>query len=178
MPTKEAHESFKRIWGDAPVVDATQDLRVIVLPCDVQGATPKDPGGCVFARACQRSFAAQKVLFLRRIAYVELPQDDGSTRVERFGLTDPVMKLISDFDIGNPIVPKGGFVLKAPNHSLTLDVQRERRYRNYRKLKEALLVGATFGVKPKGKQAKTRAVHLNAEVRHGTGMVHFPGKVS
>ena len=178
MPGKEAHESFKRIWGDAPVVDATQDLRVIVLPCDVQGATPKDPSGCVFARACKRSFAAQKVLFLRRIAYVELPQEDGSTRVERFQMTDAVMKLISDFDIGNQIVPKGGFVLKASCHSQTLDVQRKRRSANYTKRKEALLVGVTLGVKSKGKQAKTNAVYLNAEVRHGTGMVHFPGKVS
>jgi hypothetical protein len=184
MSINEASDSIKRLWGDAPVVDATRELRVIVQPCDVDGATPKDPSCCVFARACKRSFGAQKVLFLRRIAYVELPTEDGSMRVERFSMTEAVMKLIADFDSGNPIVPKGGFLLKPPTHSNTLDEKRRVFHRNEKKRKEALLMGKTLGPgrtlggKPKGKEKKTRAVQLNAEVRNGRGMVHFPHDVS
>lgn len=163
---------IKRIWGGTPVQDAVNDLRVIIKPCDVSSAIQKDPGHCVFARACKRSFGAKKVLFLRTVAYVELPGDDGELKVERFLMSDSVQELIKDFDKGNTIIPHGGFLLEAPRGQETLDAMAECQRTRYQRKKEALLKGEAFG-RPSNKERITKPKTLDFEVRNGTGMVHF-----
>lgn len=110
-----------REWGGIEVIDAVKELRVMVLPEDVEGATPKDPGCCVFARACKRCFQSTKVMFFRTRAYVELPDADGKLRVERFMLSREMRRLIADFDTGKGVVPKGGFILSPPPPSRSLN---------------------------------------------------------
>lgn len=169
-----AAEHIERLWGDVPVVDAKNDLRVIVQPCDVELATAKDPGCCVFAQACKRAFGATKVLFFRSVAYVELPTEEGERQVERFYLSNAMCELIKTFDKGNPVLPEGGFLLKAPTPSKTLG----SKWRQQKKHKNALLkgtaksrrVGSVAGAKF-GKYSPKHEIDL--EVRLGSGRVQF-----
>lgn len=162
--------TIERIWDGIPVHDATKDLRIIIKPCDVSSAVQKDPGHCVFARACKRSFGTKKVLFLRTIAYVELPDEDGQTKVERFEMSPAVQQLIHDFDKGNKVIPHGGFLLKAPVPSGRLDAQKEYWQGRKKSQKESLLRGEIVGRK---KEAPHKPKEIDFEVRNGTGLVHF-----
>lgn len=167
----------KRLWGDAPVVDAGHELRVIIQPCDVASATVKDPGCCVFAQACKRSLGARKVLFLRTVAYVELPNADGTMRVERFELPKIMRELISNFDQGKDVLPKAGFVMKPPTPANRLDAKVARDRFRTRRNKDALLKGKRTGAEKaagsRGKDLKELMVLVDVEVRNGKGMVHF-----
>ena len=174
QPKKKGKYSaeIKRLWDGVPVRDAENDLRVIIKPCDVDRAVQKDPGQCVFARACKRSFGARKVLFLRTVAYVERPDDDGQMKVERFLMSPPVQELIKDFDMGNEVIPHGGFLLQAPTGKCTLDAMVKTERSRHQRRKEALLKGESFG-RPSKKERKTNPKAIDLEVRNGTGMVHF-----
>jgi len=167
--------SVERFWEGIPVQDATNDLRIMIKPCDLTKASRKDPGHCVFARACKRSFGTKKVLFLRTVAYVELPDEKGETKVERFMMSDSVQQLISDFDKGNKVIPHGGFLLLAPIPTAQLDYQRNYYESLHKRKKEALLRGERLQTqerkKVKESPHKPRAVNL--EVRNGTGLVQF-----
>jgi hypothetical protein len=118
-----------RTWGDVPVVDAKKDLRVFMTPEDLKGARIKDPSACVFARACRRMFHATKVLIFRTVAYVELPNEDGSRRVERFVVGPAMRDLIEAFDRGEGVIPSAGFTLRAPPKSETLEGLRKEAHR-------------------------------------------------
>jgi hypothetical protein len=173
-----ASREIQRIWGDVPVVDAKKDLRVVVQPCDVGDAKVKDPGHCVFARACKRSFGSTKVLFFRRVAYVELPCSDGTKRVERFLLTHAMRKLIATFDRGLPVLPEGGFELKAPPPSYTLAGMKVDKDRRKARVREAMLRGESSPVDSRlgvgsGKNRYSHKYELDLEVRSGIGQVHF-----
>jgi hypothetical protein len=161
---------LKRHWGDIPVVDAQEDLRVFVQPCDVKSATAKDPGKCVFAQACKRQFSATKVLFWRSVAYVELPGRDGNRRVERFTMSPQMRQLIQNFDRGKLVPNFAGFILKKPKPSSTfagkLAINRASRDRRRKAVSQGLRV-------PKrGRRAKT-SIAMGLEVRDGKGQVHF-----
>ena len=168
-------DSITRLWGGTPVRDATTDLRVIIKPCDIKGAVQKDPENCVFAKACRRSFGTKKVLFLRRVAYVELPDENGGSKVERFSMTESVHNLIRDFDSGNPIIPHGGFLLTAPSPSHTLDQKRLKQRANEKRIKEALLRGESLESvkKSRGPKMQHDPKEIDLEIRCGKGMVHF-----
>jgi hypothetical protein len=173
-----ASKEIQRIWGDVPVVDAKKDLRVVVQPCDVGDAKVKDPGHCVFARACRRSFGSTKVLFFRQVAYVELPCNDGTKRVERFLLTHAMRELIATFDRGQPVLPEGGFELKAPNPSHTLAGMKADKVRRKATVREAMLRGESSPVDSRmgvgsGKKRYSHKYELDLEVRSGSGQVHF-----
>jgi hypothetical protein len=165
--------TVERYWDGIPVQDATKDLRVIIKPCDITNAEQKDPGHCVFARACKRSFGTKKVLFLRKVAYVELPDEKGKTKVERFLMSPSVHQLISDFDRGNKIIPHGGFLLLAPSASQQLDVGRAKDEARRKRVKEALLRGERVGPSNRPKEAPHSPKMIDFEVRSGTGLVHF-----
>ena len=166
-------KTVERIWDGIPVHDAEKDLRIIIKPCDVSNAVQQDPGHCVFARACRRSFGTKKVLFLRTVAYVELPDENGEMRVERFLMSASVKQLVSDFDKGKKVIPKGGFLLLAPHNSNRLDVMRETdRTREHRR-RETLLRGERFGRSNSPKERPHNPKEMDFEVRNGTGSVHF-----
>lgn len=172
----EAQQHIVRLWGDVEVVDATKDLRVFIRPEDVASATRKDPGCCVFAQACKRTFDASKILFFRSVAYVELPNEDGRRRVERFFLNKGMRELIESFDRGEPVIPEAGFVLKA--------VPRMRKLENRRKYKKELdrrrLRGEAVGGEKRGRQGEGKYAEspliIDMAVRSGTGAVHFTKK--
>jgi hypothetical protein len=110
-----AAREIERLWGDLEVVDAKKDLRIFIRPEDVKKATRKDPGACVFAQACRRCFGATKVLIFRSVAYVELPDEGGARKVERFVLHPCMRDLVESFDRGKGVIPDRGFLLKAPS---------------------------------------------------------------
>jgi hypothetical protein len=176
-------EEIKRHWGDLEVIDARKDLRVFIQPEDVRSATVKDPGCCVFAQACKRQFAASKVLFWRRVAYVELPGPDGKRRVERFILSREMRDLIENFDRGNPVADVAGFELKKPPPAETLagKICKNRVWKEKRR--KALLKGTALGSRrstpgaKKGSQGDGKyskpALVVDLEVRDGKGRVQF-----
>lgn len=164
--------AIRRVWGDVEVVDSEHDLRVTILPQDLENAARKDAGNCVFAQACRRSFGSGKVLFFRRVAYVELPRKDGTIRVERFLLGRGMRELIEAFDRGETTIPKAGFVLKTVNPSDRFEQQRKksekrREQRARQKIEGRMVGGRGFGA------LKDKPLNGDLSVRSGTGAVHF-----
>lgn len=167
-------EAIKREWGNIPVVEAKHDLRVFIKPEDVKGATRKDPGRCVFANACRRTFGSDKVLFFRRTAYVELRAEDGSRRVERFTLGEGMRDLIELFDTGQPVIPEAGFLLKAPCKSRRLDEMRQYQKERQKNRTKSLILGtSTPEKKTHEKNGGAKGLTKDFQVRSGTGAVHF-----
>jgi hypothetical protein len=177
-----AAREIHRIWEGLEVLDAKKDIRLVVLPCDVQDATRKDPASCVFARACRRVLGSTKVLIFRSIAYADIPDKHGVRRVERFRLTRGMRELIEAFDRGEGVLPEGGFLLKAPTESYTLDFKRVKKLQQaIRRRADQQIVGesvtdesACQGQQGIGKY-RDRPIILDL-VRSGTGAVHFPYK--
>ena len=175
-PNTAQREAIRRTWGDLEVVDAKKNLRVFVRPEDIASAKAKDPGNCVFAKACVRQFHATKVLFWKRVAYIDLLSSDGVRRVERYQIPEQMRSLIKSFDKGEPVKEFGSFELKRPKPSETF----EQRLQNNRKWREtqrkAMLRGEVAGAK-RGRQGEGKrkgpAGKLDLQVRDGTGMVHF-----
>jgi hypothetical protein len=171
----KSFNEIERHWGDVPVVDATQELRVFIQPEDVASATRKDPGACVFANACKRQFAATKVLFLKEVAYVELPTRTGERRVERFRMTPAMRGLVENFDRGKPVDGVAGFELKPMKPSETFVGKADRRRRQREHHRAALLDGTRTPVRGKqGQGAYSKPVIVvDLEVRDGRGRVRF-----
>lgn len=157
-PSKVQHE-MKRLWGDFPVVDASSELRVFPNAKDIHDGRPKDPTNCAFSQACKRLYGSSKVMFLRNVAYVDLPQADGSRRVERFMLTQPMRRLIEEFDQTGVASP-GGYVLRPPTPSFTFEGRKE--YNDRRQGRERVEHG------PYGKRTDPLTL---AGVRNGAGAV-------
>ncbi len=166
-------EHIRREWGDVEVVDAERELRVFITPEDVAKATKKDPAGCVLARACQRVYQSTKVMFLRSVAYVELPDATGKHRVERFTMSATMRDLLESFDRGRDVIPKAGFVLRPPRPSRHLEVAVKARHesRSRQKLVGKAIVGDGIG---QGKGAyRDNPIVIDLSVRDGRGAVHF-----
>ena len=168
-----AGKEIQRLWGDVLVVDAKHDLRVFITPDDLKEAKRQDPACCVFARACQRSFGAKRALFFRSVAYVELPDDHGVHRVERFSLNQGMRKLIEDFDKGLQVIPKAGFLLKtvAKARQLNHRARVEKRRGDSERRRRRRLLGKSV---PNHKDTKYQDSPLVIDmVRSGSGAVHF-----
>ncbi len=167
----EARKQIRRLWGDLEVVEAQKDLRVFIRPSDVRKARAKDPEQCVFAKACRRQFDATKVLFLKSVAYVDLPGEDGVRRVERFQMSPQMRDLVESFDRGQPIRDIAGFELRKPRPSYTLEAKAEKsRGERERRTRRSKAVAASS----RGKGAYSRpALPVDLSVRNGMGRVHF-----
>lgn len=167
----EARKEIRRLWGDLEVVEAQKDLRVFIRPSDIRSAKAKDPERCVFAKACRRQFSATKVLFLKSVAYVDLPDEHGVRRVERFQMSRQMRDLVESFDRGQPIRDVAGFELRKPRPSYTLKAKAAsnllQRHSRSKKAKQ----------KPAGTQGKgaysRAALPVDLSVRNGMGRVHF-----
>lgn len=166
----------KRMWGDTPVVDATQDLRIVLQPCDLEGAKTKDEQQCVFAKACRRSFGASKAMIWKSVAYVEMPMANGNKRVERYLLSKDVRKKIETFDRHGTMLPAGGFTLKAVPFKKTLEQQSKylKAHREERK-RHMSLFGTAPEVVTRGEIAKSRKTvrKIDFSVRRGTGKTNW-----
>jgi hypothetical protein len=166
----------QRIWGDTPIVDAKNELRIVVQACDVQGAKRKDPEHCVFARACRRMFGAKKILFYKQVAYVEIPNTNGTKRVERFLLSKDVRKSIQQFDRDGSTLPNGGFVLQPPHASQTLGSRQQRNKDDaVKRDQHRLLFGCDPAVSPRGSIASRKKTSrtIDLSVRNGVGKVRW-----
>ena len=164
---------IKRLWGNLDVVDASENLRVIIQPEDVNNAIRGDAACCVFAQACKRIFKSTKVLFYRTCAYVELPGDNGVHHIERFYMTRSMRQLVEAFDQGNQVIPEAGFLLKAPSKSKRMDNEYERKRRaeesrNRNKRGKANLIGKIIG-----ENLNDEPIEINLKVRNGSGKVQF-----
>jgi hypothetical protein len=157
------HKFIKRIFGGLPVVDAKRELRVFLSSSDKDDAERKQPTRCAFAKACYRLYGSKRVAFFRTVVYVELPDDKGSHRIERFNPSKPTRNSIEKFDRTGKIDP-GGYHLLPPSPGFTMDhrLMIDREYRA-RTLTSAL----------KRKPARKRRIIV--EVRNGKGLVKFIG---
>lgn len=173
----KAAAEIKRLWGDMEVIDAKQDLRVFVKPCDIAGAKEKDPSGCVLARSCKRLFDSSKILIFRTVAYVDLPGKDGVRHVERFIIDYGMRDLIVNFDTGKPLLPEGGFLLKKPRPCQTFESVKAARMENRRKAREQLVGEVVPRTDNMGRgRYRDEHIEIDMEVRSGTGAVHFSKK--
>ena len=166
----KTHKEIVRLWGDLEVVDADRDLRVFVRPSDVTSARAKDPGNCVFAKACQRQFDASKVLFFKSVAYVDLPGDDGVRRVERFEMPPAMRALVESFDRGRPVRDVAGFELRKPRPSQRFS-KKQFPLATRRKPGSDVETGA----KKRKTTRKRRSLKVDLSVRNGMGRCHFKG---
>jgi hypothetical protein len=171
---------IRRLWGKTEVVDALEPLRVIVEPCDVASAARTDPAHCVFANACRRLFRSSKVLFWRTVAYVELPDENGKKRVERFVMGETMRQVIASFDRGEGVLPEAGFILRPPTSRETLERKREKGARSEARMKargekrargrHGRVQGKTSG---SGEVFRDDPIAVETEVRSGSGRVRF-----
>ena len=175
----QSGRAIRRYWGDMEVVDALADMRVFIFSEDFDGALKKDAARCVFARACIRQCQSTRIMFWRSVAYVDLPDDLGVRRVNRFELPRNMRDLIEAFDRGDRTIPEGGFLLKAPSGSRRAEEKRVRDAASAKARRERqMILGRTEGdagkgIGPgKGKFRDGAAVH-DLTVRNGTGAVHF-----
>lgn len=168
---KEISAEISRVFDGQPVVDAKNDLRVVILSDDIKNGKPKHFDECIFALACKRLFNSQKVLLMRSIGYISLPDEKGNYKVERYIISSEGKKLISDFDRGKLPTPGTSFVFKAPTKSVTLDSMREAQAKHYRKRRDAKLMGEMRT----GKKSKQIRKPQNSvlDVRNGTGLIQM-----
>ncbi len=113
-----------RMFDGIQVVDAKKELRVFVNAKDISTAIRKDPAHCAFSNACRRLYGTHSVVFFRTVAYVELPDGKGSTRIERFSLRKITRKLIIKFDRTGKASPDG-YSLLPPSKGFTMDHRRK-----------------------------------------------------
>lgn len=182
--TEEQLRTLKDVYGaNRKVVDAIADLRVFANREDIDGADRNNICECVFARACRRLFGSTAVVFFLNVAYVDLPDEDGTHRINRFMLSAAMRRRIVEFDKTGVAHP-GGFILRAPSKSQRLDKIRERDHtrrsrpgerakdaakrRRYAKRRRAVIVGQLQDYSINKKPAGTVGY-----VRNGSGMAHF-----
>lgn len=152
-----------RFFRGLPVVDATESLRILVNREDIKRAKRLDPNNCVFAQACRRLFNSHAVLFLRRYAYVELPDEKNVRMVFRYVIPNATVDKIVHFDKTGEAA-EGGFILNAPPKSMTIGAHRaySRRY--------AKEVASGKRVPQQGVRRKNRfAIKTMEGVRDGRG---------
>lgn len=111
--SKAQKEALERFWHGLPVLDAETPLLIVVSEADMDGAIAGDPAACGLAKAACRLYGSSVVLFLRSIAYVDLPNSAGEREVRRYWLSDEARAAIEDLDIRNIRRP-GGFRLYPP----------------------------------------------------------------
>lgn len=121
--TPSRHKEVHRFFRGLPVVDAEDTLRIVVSRQDIKSATRLDPNNCVFAQACRRLFNSHAVLFLRRTAYVELPNEKGIRQVNRYVISGDTAAKIAHFDKTGEAA-EGGFLLLPPSPSKTMQAHK------------------------------------------------------
>lgn len=152
--------TVRRLWGNLPVKDATEILRVMPTERDVTKATRHDPSACAMAQACRRMFHSRSVLFFRTVAYVDVPQANGTRAVERYFLNANAREQILRFDRTGKFDP-AGYTLHAPHKSKRLDAIAKKSREYYSQVEDKY----NFNKRHK---ATPRVIH---NVRNGTGAV-------
>lgn len=177
---------FSREWDGVPVTDAEHELRVFANTQDIATAVRGDEKHCVFANACRRIYGAKRVAFCRTVAYVELEDEQGKPRIERFCITESMREALAEFDRTGKAHP-GGFLLSPPSKGNRLDHMLEAKRRREKRKREAAVRGEILEPSknagtPHGKFG--HPFHVNKKphfyeadgVRNSTGMVQFNAK--
>ena len=162
---------IKRSYNGMPVKDAKGNLTVVLIAEDLKGATRKDPSCCVFAQACKRLFKGQAI-FYKKIAYIELPDEDGTRYIHRYRLTAAAMEFIAEYDRTGKFPIGVGVNLRKPAKSMTLDAMRRYHDRHYEKLNAIKRLKSKHGIKGRP-YTKAKARHYDTSVRNGTGSMHL-----
>ena len=169
IQTKHKNAKTGRFWKGVEIKEATTPLRVVTIEDDATGAKQKDWSECVFARACKRLFNSTSVAFFRSIAYVEILDESGKPYVERYQMDTKIRDQIEKFDKTGKM-PPGGFVLKPPRPSYTLNDKIKRNAKARKKAKKhAVIKGTTLQQKRADNSYSPKAM----EWRMGSGQVHF-----
>jgi|AntDeeMinimDraft_6_1070357.scaffolds.fasta_scaffold01615_2 hypothetical protein len=163
-------DSIKDTFSNLSVIDAKNDIRLVIKQDDIGKAERKSFDNCIFAKACGRQFGSTKVLLMRTVAYIALPDESGEMQIERFTIDRHGQDLIARYDEGEAIEPDASFVFKAPAPSQTLKYRREYNI----KRRKARLNGELKREGEHQKMSTPREIH--ADVRNGTGLVHIKAK--
>jgi hypothetical protein len=163
----EQESYLQRTFGDLPVVDATDDLRVPITASALGRSKRKDPEHCMFAEACRDVLKSSAAVFFKTTAYVDVVGKDGVRRVERFTLTPEMRDLIERFDRGLKVKADDAWlVLKAPTLGRSLEYTRKKN----KALRRAKRLGTYVAKGPeRAGQKATRSKPRDLEVRQGTG---------
>jgi hypothetical protein len=151
--TAAHHKLIQRLFNGLPVVDAKKETVIHVIAADINAAKRGDPLNCVFAKACEREHGSHNTAFWRNFAYVER-----GNKIERFLLPRATRDSVMMWDKAGKAEP-GGYLLRPPAPSQTLDRQRERT-REYKPM-------GTWTPHKKRKKAP------DVDFRSGTGLVQF-----
>lgn len=150
----------ERWWHGLQVIEAKKPISIHVLPKDIKGAVQQNVDACVFARAIQRMFENRHVSFWKSKAYLELPQEGGSSKAMRYVLPKAMSAVIALFDKTGQC-PIDGFTLLPPPPSETLAAKARQRKRDRKRL-------------PAKRQAtKPMTFTDKGLVRNGAGHVRF-----
>ena len=108
-----------RVFEGLPVVDATDDISLVINKADIAAATVKDPGKCAAALAGRRELKRDVRVFLSRM-YVK---DEKHQRWVRLLTPSHAAREIVSFDRGSTFEP-GEYKFKAPSPSHQLGVSQ------------------------------------------------------
>lgn len=172
---KGTRVALKRWFGDLEVVEASRDLHVQPKEEDAINGIRKDPSQCMFSKACQRMYDSTVVLFFGTVAYVDLLDEDGIRRVNRFMIDSPAQAVINAYDKGKK-VNGAGFKLRAPRETETVDNKNQRN----KERRESILKGERprllSGRKEKSQSSPNPWPARMDFFRNGSGRVHFSEK--
>lgn len=162
---------IKRSYNGMPVKDAKANLTVVLVKEDLKGATRKDPSCCVFAQACKRLFKGAAI-FYKKVAYIELPDEDGTRYIHRYKLTSAAMEFIAEYDRTGKFPIGVGVNLLRPPKSCTLDTMRRYHHKHFEKINAINKLKRKHGIERRAyTKAKPRV--FDKSVRNGTGSMHL-----
>lgn len=162
---------IRRYFGDQLIIEAKDNIRVVILEDDIKKGIRLNTDNCVFAEACKRLFKSQKVLLCARVAYISMPDENGNYRVERFIISKEGRKLIADFDRGIIPKPGTGFSFRVPLPCQTLNYIRDKSRKYDEKGRQAKLSGVIINQETKKADRVQKPIQL--DIRNGQGMVQM-----
>lgn len=136
-----------------PLVDATEDIALVIKPQDIEKSIKKDPNNCAAALAGRRELHTDVRVYLSR-TYVK---DEKKQRWIRFFTPMSINKEITAFDRGATFEP-GEYVLKVPSEAHRLGVER-RGGTNKKNPKKRKYLRSTAHVRINAKDKIERAVN-------------------
>lgn len=173
--SNEVNQYIRKVFGqDLKIVEATTPLRIQPIPDDAVGASPKDPGNCVFVHTVKRMYTSQMVLVWKKFAYIDLLNERGTREVNRFAVSSAATKMLSDFDRGLPFKAGTAIEFLPPTKSKTLKANRvlQRRGREAAKKYEDRRGKLTVILNKKRKTARLIAKRLNEVIKSNIKQDH------
>ena len=91
---------LQTVFGEdlPPIVDARVLIRLQPIPADAIDANPLSPKSCLLARTAARMYGSRGAAFFKGLAFIDLADEHGDRRLERFIAGNATVAVISDFD--------------------------------------------------------------------------------